>query len=107
MNKEELHIVLYKENRFAISDINGNIVDDAQGNGYKNMISANNALDKKFTKKEEKNPTDWKFNNFDYKYIKKKFDELSKFKKKLTNDDIWNNIEDMYNIIIPAYVRNI
>jgi hypothetical protein len=107
MNKEELHIILYKENRFAIVDINGNIIDDSQGVGFKNMHSANTALDKKFSKIEDKNPLEWKFNNFNYNFIKKKFDEMSKAKKKMKPEDIWNNVEDMYNIVIPNYIKNI
>ena len=105
MNKDEYTIVAFKEKRFAIVDKDGVIIDDAQGHGYKTEKTALNAFNAKFAEKESK------INGIAYSDIQRKYDEYSKirnrdlYKKDITPDDIFNEVEDLYNIIISDDIR--
>ncbi len=114
MNKENFLILPFKNNRFCISDKNGNILDNSQGFGYKSEESARKSMMLKYFSIIEKTeiPTEWNYNNITFDIIKNKFGYLYSMNCNLYRSDrreieeIWNDVEDYYNIIIPEYVKN-
>ena len=113
MNKNDYLILPFKQSRFCITDMSGVILDDSQGFGYKSEETAYNSMLVKFCSVSEKEiPTEWKYDNISFDTIKHKFGYLWSMNCGLYRsdrkeiDEIWNDVEDFYNLVIPDYVKN-
>ncbi len=116
MEEKDYKIVKFKNNRFAISDLDGNIIDDAQGYGYTSKQKAHKAMWYKFKggkqKIQEKIDKAKSWINKTNKN-KKAFKELGKmfeswFKEvargEVTNEEIIQHVQTENDIIFPDYV---
>lgn len=114
---KKYQIVSFGQDRFAIADSSGKIIDDAQGYGYKTPQKAYLAANWKFKggkeKKQQKenNYRQWLGSDQAHKDAVKKFDEYLEWNFKeiargeTTIDEIWNEIEKEFKIKIPDFVR--
>jgi len=114
--KEQVKIVSFGQNRYAISDLDGKIIDDANGYGYKTSKSAYLAMKYKFLGGKQKSYSqkkqfrDW-IKNPEHKKISKEFNDLLEcnFKEiargETSINDIWKHIEDSHKIEIPSFVK--
>lgn len=115
--KEDYQIISFHQDRFAIADLNGKILDDAQGYGFKTKQKAFFAMHYKFlggkeTKQQRKNDfKNWINSNPLHKKIVNEFNGLldGMFKEiargESTIDDIWGQIETEHQIEIPKFVK--
>jgi hypothetical protein len=111
----EITVIPFKD-RFAIADKDGNVLDDAQGYGYKTKQKAYAAASWKFKGgKEKKNEEDVKiiewFNEMDKeKKILKTIDKVyeDNFKEfargEYTDDDVVNHVEEKHGVVLPDFV---
>lgn len=110
-------IVNYKGNRYAIANQDDEIIDDAQGWGYKTRQSAQKALWWKFKGGKQKNNKEknklkaWLKNETNKKVHKRieylietHFKEIAR--NETTIDDIYEIVKEEFNIEIPSYVKN-
>lgn len=115
---KNLKVEYWKEGRYAIIDENsGEIVDDAQGYGYKDKQKATKAMWWKFSGGKEKKDDEKKLFNawIKIEINKNIFNEINNtiednFKeialKELTISEIIKEIENEKNITIPKFVVN-
>ncbi len=106
-----------QEDRFAIADSSGKILDDAQGYGYKNRQKAHLALNWKYLGGRNKSIQRknefkaWKNSNPIHKEIADKFCECMEInfkeiaKGEVTLKEIWDELSKEYSIEIPNYVK--
>jgi len=118
MKDKKLKADYWKEGRYVIVDENtGEIVDDAQGYGYKDKQRAVKAMWWKFNGgKEKKNNDKISFNRWiKIDNNKEIFNKLSNIiednlkeiaRKEITINEITKEIENEYSIIIPKFVTN-
>lgn len=116
-NKINYHIVPFGQSRFAVANEKDEIIDNAQGYGYKTRQVAFKAMNWKVGGGKEKvqlkkqQVKDWIKLNPAHAQIIKKFDEYMEWNVKelsrgeVTEDDIWRKLEKEFSIIIPAYIR--
>jgi len=115
---ENLKIQYWKNRRFIIiNEDSGEIVDDAQGYGYKDKQKAAKAMWWKFKGGKEKRDNEKKlFNDWIKIEINKKiFNEISELmeinmieiaSKEVTVSKIIKDIENQFNIKLPKFVIN-
>ncbi len=114
--KRQYKIINYKASRYAIADRDNNIVDDAQGWGYKTRQSAQKAMWYKFKGGKKKiNEQKIKLkawlknetNKKAYKYIKNLIEVYIKeiARNETTMSDIYEIVEEEFNMEIPSYVK--
>ncbi len=109
-------IVNFSNNRFAIADENNCIIDDAQGYGYKTWQSAKRAAVWKYDggkeklKNQKQQYLNWVKEDSNATIVKEINDtfelnwkELSR--NEVTVDDIFNSIEQKFNIKLPSFVK--
>lgn len=117
MTKEDYLIVSFHQDRFAIADKTGKILDDAQGWGFKTRQKAffamhYNFLGGKESKQQRKNDfKNWINSDPTHKKIVNEFNNMldCSFKEiargESTIDDIWGQLETEYKIEIPKFVK--
>lgn len=105
------------DKRFAIADNDGNIIDDAQGYGYKSKKKAYLALNYKYlggrnkAKENESNYKKWIKSDKIHSDIIDEFNDCMEMNLKeiaigdITIDEIWKSLEKEYNIQIPDFVK--
>lgn len=115
--KEDFLIVPFHNDRFAIADKTGKILDDAQGWGFKTRQKAffsmhHNFLGGKESKQQRKNDfKNWVNSNPTHKKIVNEFNNLLEgyFKEiargESTIEDVWGQLETEYKIEIPKFVK--
>jgi hypothetical protein len=117
MGEEKYNVVPFIDDRYAIVDDTGVIIDDAQGYGYKNKPGAYRAMAYKFQGGKEKKALqkkkfkDWKKENpvhveiigRYYAMVEINAKPLARREFKLS--DIWAELEHNHNVQIPDYVK--
>lgn len=110
-------VIPFNQNRFAIADLTGKIIDDAQGYGYKTAPSAHRAASWKLKGGKEKDASQkkqykkWLKENPAHEVAVKTFNEYMEWnvkeiaRKELTLEDLWNTVEAEYGLSIPDFVR--
>lgn len=132
MNKEDLKIIEFKPSiksndydfydnynkRYCIVDKNDNIIDNAQGYGYKSKQKAYAAMNwlffggKEKKQLKDKQYNEWLNENELHQKIIDDFEDitLAFFKDIYYMDNpyeaIWEELELKYSIVIPEFVRN-
>jgi hypothetical protein len=118
MEKKNLKVEYWKEGRFIIIDEDsGEVVDDAQGYGYKDKQKASKAMWWKFGGGKEKKDNektlfkDWIKNDTNKKIfceindiIEINFKEIAR--KEVTISEIIKEVENNHNLKIPKFVVN-
>ena len=107
-------VVSFGQNRYAIVNEKGEIIDDAQGYGYKTAQNAYKALSWKTKSNDKKTKcAEWKKENPNaFKKIIELFDDaMESYFKEICNGittekEIWNLIEKELNLEIPTYIRS-
>lgn len=100
----------YESDRYIITDDNGQLIDDAQGYGYKTYQKASKAMWYKFKGGQEKIETKKlkmeKFfkdhpglKNYIYRIYENNFKEIAR--GEVTNKDILDDIKQKFNINMP------
>lgn len=116
MEIKDLKVTYWKDGRYIIVDSEtGEVIDDAQGYGYKSKVNAHKAMCYKFKGGKEKKDNDKKLfkewvkegtNKSILKQIKNilemNFKEIAG--EEITTKDIIKEIEEEHNINIPNYV---
>jgi ribosomal protein L17 len=107
--------IINNEKRYIIVDTNGNVIDDAQGYGYKNRQNAHKVIyyrknKKKIHKKESDIKIFWKKNKELKKYVEEmielNFKEI--LRKEITIEDIRKEAMNDFDIEIPkGYIKKI
>jgi len=117
MEKDDYSVVSFKNDRYAISDKDGNIIDDANGYGYKTKGNAYRVLSYKYLGGKQKASLQkrdyrkWINENPIHKGVIKEFDNLTEcyfkeiFRGETTLNDIWKELEESHKITIPEFVK--
>ena len=110
-------VIPFNQSRFAIADLSGKIIDDAQGYGYKTAQSAHKAASWKLKGGKEKDASQksdyrkWLKENHAHKAAIETFNDYVEWnvkeiaRKEITLDDLWKTVEGEYGISIPDFVR--
>jgi hypothetical protein len=111
-------VIGYKQNRFAISNGMGSIVDTAQGYGYKTRDSAYRAMNFKFNGGQQKYNrekmiyTKWKKSNPIHRDVFNDFEDWCEtLAVEILSDEwsfaeIWERVEAKFEIQIPQVVKD-
>ncbi len=115
--KSQDYFYVEPEQRFAIADNNGVVIDDANGYGYKSSQKARLSLNYKYLggkEKANKRKSDfrnWIKENPLHKTVIKEFNgwieacfkEISR--GETTYTEIWDRLEEEYSVTIPDFVK--
>jgi hypothetical protein len=117
VEEKKYKIVHFGQDRYAISDLEGKVVDNANNYGYKTSRSAYLAMNYKFLGGKQKsdsrkkqlkywlnsNPANKKIADEFQEQLEWNFKELSR--DEISLDDIWKSLEDTHGIEIPTFVK--
>lgn len=116
MDKEDLKITPNNKNRFHITNSKGEVIDDANGFGFKTRKSASKALWYKFKNgkekiKKEKSDLDKLLEKENYKKMKEEIENTMEWNFKdlgmgiITIEDIFDSVEKEFDEKIPYLLR--